>query len=355
MSVSGLDAAAAATAAFDYELPRDRIAQEPLAHRDASRLLHVVRDGRFDDRRFSDLPALLRPGDLLVANDTRVRRARLRGVVAGDRAVELLVLARVEGATYSCLARPAKHVVAGTEVSIGSSLRAAVTAVVGGHAGERLVRFEAAHGDVETAIEAAGEAPLPPYIEAHLADSERYQTVYAAGDAASAAAPTAGLHFTPAVMSALEPRGIGWATLSLDVGLATFAPIRSERIDSHRMHREHFALPGATAAAINDTRGSGGRVVAVGTTVVRVLESCATADGVVQDGSGATELFIRPGHRFHAVDGLLTNFHQPRSSLLVLLAAFIGMEPWRAAYTHALAGGYRFLSFGDCMLCWRDG
>ena len=354
MSVSrSLEPAALLTSAFDYELPRDRIAQQPLANRDASRLLHVAAAGGLGDHRFAELPSLLRPGDLLVANDTRVRRARLRGTTGGGRAVELLVLAHIEGSTFSCLARPARHLVAGTEVRIDAELRATVTAVAGGHEGERLVRFESAHGDVDGAIEAAGEPPLPPYIQRRLEDPERYQTVYASGVAASAAAPTAGLHFTPPVMRALGPRGIGWATVSLDVGLATFAPIRSERIDAHRMHRERFRLPAATAAAINRTRDSGGRVIAVGTTVVRVLESCAAAGGVAAR-AGSTELFIRPGHAFAVVDGLLTNFHQPRSSLLVLLAAFMGVERWRAAYAHALASGYRFLSFGDCMLCWRD-
>ena len=334
---------------FDYPLPAERIAQEPLAERDASRLLHVLPGGGLEDQVFRDLPMLLRPGDLLVVNETRVRRARLHGVDGEGRDIELLVLAREDDGEYQCLARPARLATPGAVVSIAGDLRATVIAVSTMHRGGRTVVFDA--DDPDAAIERAGAAPLPPYIHTDLRDAERYQTTYATGDPESAAAPTAGLHFTPRVIERVRARGIGWATLRLDVGLATFAPIRAERVEDHPMHEERYALPADTVAAIERTQQSGGRVIAVGTTVVRVLESCA-ADGTLRAGSGSTSLFIHPGHRFRAVDGLLTNFHQPRSSLLVLLAAFIGDERWRSAYAYALSAGYRFLSFGDCMLCW---
>jgi S-adenosylmethionine:tRNA ribosyltransferase-isomerase len=338
------------TSDFDYALPPDRIAQEPLAERDASRLLLVGQDGALSDHRFIELPELLRPGDLLVANETRVRRARLHGRVNGGRAVELLAVERREDGDYLCLARPAKHLSPGTLVSFDGEMQATVIAESGEHAGGRVVRFHA--DDADAAIERAGVAPLPPYIHRRLDEPERYQTMYAKGPAASAAAPTAGLHFTGAVLSGLRQRGIGWFTVRLQVGLATFAPIRTRRVESHEMHAEAFDMPEATADAIRHTRQAGGRVVAVGTTVTRVLETCSDGEGTVRAGSGTTRLFIQPGHRFRVVDGLLTNFHQPRSSLLVLLAALIGMDAWPDAYRHALTNGYRFLSFGDCMLCW---
>jgi S-adenosylmethionine:tRNA ribosyltransferase-isomerase len=335
---------------FDYPLPVERIAQEPLAERDASRLLHVLAQGGLEDLEFRDLPELLRPGDLLVVNDTRVRRARLYGVDGAGRDIELLVLTREASGDYQCLARPARLATPGAVIRVGSDLRATVVAVSTEHRGGRTVTFDAA--DPDAAIEHAGVAPLPPYIRTDLRDPERYQTTYASGNPDSAAAPTAGLHFTAAVMDRLRGAGIGWATLRLDVGLATFAPIRSARVEDHPMHEERYALPAATARAIEQTRRDGGRVVAVGTTVVRVLETCARDAAPLRAANGATSLFIHPGHRFRAVDGLLTNFHQPRSSLLVLLAAFIGDERWRSAYAHALSAGYRFLSLGDCMLCW---
>ena len=335
---------------FDYPLPVERIAQEPLSERDASRLLHLTPEGAIEDRAFLDLPGLLNPGDLLVVNDTRVRRARLRGVDGADRDVELLVLAREPDGTYQCLARPARLATPGAVLRIGAELQATVVGVSTMHRGGRTVIFDA--DDPDAAIEREGAAPLPPYIRTDLHDPERYQTTYASGDPDSAAAPTAGLHFTARMIERLRDAGIGWSTLRLDVGLATFAPIRTERIEDHPMHEERYTLSATTVEAIGQTQRDGGRVVAVGTTVVRVLETCAL-DGTLRAGSGTTSLFIHPGHRFHAVDGLLTNFHQPRSSLLVLLAAFTGDDRWRSAYAHALSAGYRFLSLGDCMLCWR--
>jgi S-adenosylmethionine:tRNA ribosyltransferase-isomerase len=336
---------------FDYPLPVERIAQEPLAERDASRLLSLGTGGVIEDRWFRELPLLLRRGDLLVVNDTRVRRARLNGVDAAGRDVELLILGRDDSGAYQCLARPARLAAPGVVVRIGADLRATVMAVSSTHRGGRTVAFNTE--DPDAAIERAGAAPLPPYIHAPLQDPDRYQTMYATGDPDSAAAPTAGLHFTAPVIERLRQAGVGWATLRLEVGLATFAPIRTERVEDHPMHEERYALPDTTAEAIEQTQRAGGRVVAVGTTVVRVLETCARDGDGVLAGSGSTSLFIQPGHRFRAVDGLLTNFHQPRSSLLVLLAAFIGDDRWRSAYAHALTTGYRFLSLGDCMLCWR--
>jgi S-adenosylmethionine:tRNA ribosyltransferase-isomerase len=339
------------TADFDYALPPERIAQEPLPERDASRLLLVRENGDLEDRRFADLPDLLTPNDLLVANETRVRRARLHGLDGGGRDVELLVLERRAEGSYLCLARPARLAAPGAVIQIGTTLQATVIGPSGAHPGGRWVTFDAE--DADAAIEAAGDAPLPPYIHEALADPSRYQTLYATGSPDSAAAPTAGLHFTARVMERLRAKGIGWATLRLDVGLATFAPIRTESVEDHEMHEEQYALPAATVDAIAAARRAGGRVIAVGTTVVRVLETCATESGVPHAGTGRTRLFIRPGHRFRVVDGLITNFHQPRSSLLVLLDAFAGEERRRAAYAHALQGEYRFLSLGDCMLCWR--
>ncbi len=339
------------TADFDYALPPERIAQEPLAERDASRLLLIRENGELEDRWFIELPDLLRPGDLLVANETRVRNARLRGVDAHGREVELLVLERRSEGSYLCLAGPARLAAPGAVIRIGEHLHATVIGPSGAHPGGRWVTFDAE--DADAAIEAAGDAPLPPYIHEALADPSRYQTLYATGAPDSAAAPTAGLHFTTRVMERLRERGIGWATLRLDVGLGTFAPIRSESIEDHEMHEEQYALSAATVEAIATTRRANGRVIAVGTTVVRVLETCASDNGVPHAGTGRTRLFIRPGHQFRVVDGLVTNFHQPRSSLLVLLNSFVGEERRRAAYSHALQGEYRFLSLGDCMLCWR--
>jgi S-adenosylmethionine:tRNA ribosyltransferase-isomerase len=339
------------TADFDYALPVERIAQEPLAERDASRLLHVRADGDLEDLRFTDLPSLLREHDLLVVNETRVRRARLHGRDATGRDVELLVLERGDPGSFLCLARPARLARPGAVIRIAGDLIATVAGESGDHPGGRWVSFDAE--DVDAAIERDGTAPLPPYIRAELRDPDRYQTLYATGTPGSAAAPTAGLHFTTSVIERLRSSGIGWATLRLDVGLATFAPIRTESVEDHPMHEEQYVLPSTTVEAIASTRRSGGRVIAVGTTVVRVLETCADSGENLRAGIGRTGLFIRPGHRFRIVEGLLTNFHQPRSSLLVLLAAFVGDERWRAAYTHALHTDYRFLSLGDCMLCWR--
>jgi S-adenosylmethionine:tRNA ribosyltransferase-isomerase len=343
------------TALYDYELPEERIAQTPLAERDAARLLHVPPgNAPLEDRAFRDLPDLLQPGDLLVLNDTRVRAARLTTHTENGGAVEVLVLQALGDGRYACLVRPGRRLKPGRTVQFDGGLQATIEGESDGHPGARLVRFHAADGDTDAAIERLGTVPLPPYIHTQLSDSERYQTVYAQSPPQSAAAPTAGLHFTPRVLQALTDKGITTTTVRLEVGLGTFAPIRSDRVDEHEMHEERFELPQAAADAIDATRDNNGRVIAVGTTAVRTLETCATSDGRVEAQHGATRLFIRPGTPFKVVDGMLTNFHAPRSSLVVLVSAFIGTNRWRAAYDHALQRDYRFLSFGDCMLCWRN-
>ncbi|MBJ7610170.1 MAG: tRNA preQ1(34) S-adenosylmethionine ribosyltransferase-isomerase QueA [Candidatus Dormibacteraeota bacterium] len=346
-------ALALSTEQFDYSLPADRIAQVPLEPRDSSKLLLMDGDGTLHDRVFTDLPTLLRAGDLLVANDTTVRAARLRGRRDDGGLAEVLLLQRLDAGRFTALVRPGRRLHAGASIQAAHGLRITVAGPAAGHRGARVVSLEA-DADLELAIAAAGEPPLPPYIREPLKDSGRYQTVYATGEPASSAAPTAGLHFTARVRDALRERGVGWATLQLDVGLGTFAPITATDISSHRMHAEHCTLPSDTAVRIDETHSRGGRVIAIGTTVVRTLESHVDSGGRLCPGGLSTELFITPGHRFSVVDGLLTNFHQPRSSLLVLLAAFTGMRGWRSAYQHALTNNYRFLSFGDCMLCWRN-
>ncbi|MFN2452427.1 MAG: tRNA preQ1(34) S-adenosylmethionine ribosyltransferase-isomerase QueA [Candidatus Dormibacteria bacterium] len=354
MAVPGTEAATGLRLAdYDYELPADRIAQQPAPRRDGARLLHLTPGGRYADHQVTDLPELLRPGDLLVANHTRVRAARLRGHRDPEGgAVELLVLAALGGDSFACLVRPGRRLRPGARVRLSAEFGAVIGEPSGGHPGARTVRFEAAGGDVVAAIERHGTAPLPPYITEPLRDPERYQTVYAAGEPASAAAPTAGLHFTAELREALVRRGVAWTSVDLEVGLGTFAPIQATDVRDHRMHAERYRLGAATVEAVDRARRRGGRVVAVGTTAVRTLETCASGDGRVAGGAGLTELYLRPGAPVRVVDGLLTNFHQPRSSLLVLLACLVGQETWRRAYAHALASGYRFLSFGDCMLCW---
>lgn len=340
---------------LDYELPPSRIAQRPLRERDASRLLHLAPDGRIEDLRFRDLPALLEPGDLLVVNDTRVRAARLRGRLGDGGEAELLVLATEGGGRFRCLVRPGRRLRQGSVVDLGPGLRARVLGPAPGHPGARRIAVEADGGaDPEAALERAGSVPLPPYVRVPLEDGSRYQTVYSASaPPASAAAPTAGLHFTERVLAELARRGVERTAVRLEVGLGTFAPVRAERPSDHVMHAERCGVPGEAAAAVARARRRGSRVVAVGTTVVRTLESRAAPGGLVEAGEGTTDLCLRPGSPLRVVDGLLTNFHQPRSSLLLLLGAVVGVEAWRRAYAHALAADYRFLSFGDCMLCWR--
>lgn len=345
---------------FDYELPEELIAQHPAERRDASRMLVVSRErGGWRDATFSELPSELREGDALVVNNTRVFPARLEGrrEPSGGR-VELLLIRRLPGAegaeVWEALARPARRLGAGASVKFGDGrLRARVVAAHGAGP-ERVVRFEC-EGDFDTLLEEFGRMPLPPYIRREASDPsardedrERYQTVYAQRRGAIAA-PTAGLHFTPRILEEVRARGVTLSEITLHVGYGTFAPVRVEDLSEHAVAAEHFEIGEESAAKINEARERGGRVVAIGTTTVRALESAADEAGRVCAGAAETALTITPGYRFRAVDALLTNFHLPRSSLLVLVSAFAGRELALAAYRHAVAARYRFYSYGDCM------
>ncbi|MFO7299221.1 MAG: tRNA preQ1(34) S-adenosylmethionine ribosyltransferase-isomerase QueA [Actinomycetes bacterium] len=330
---------------FTYELPEDAIAQVPVEPRHSSRLLDT-RD--MSDHTFIELPDLLSPGDLVVVNETRVRHARVEGVrrETGAR-VELLFLDRRPDGRWEALARPARKLRPGTVVDLAEG-----SVTVAESLGEGRLVVEVAADDPEELIDRVGRVPLPPYIRATLDDPARYQTIFAT-TRGSAAAPTAGLHFTPEVVAGLRERGVDLATVDLHVSLDTFRPMSSERVEDHRMHSEWCSVPEETARAIAATRERGGRVVAIGTTVVRTLESRADGTGGVIPGGGWTDIFIRPGgHPITVVDLLVTNFHLPGSTLLVLVAAFMG-DRWREAYETALERGYRFLSFGDAMLAGR--
>lgn len=330
---------------FVYQLPGHAVAQEPVEPRHHARLLDT-RD--MSDHRFLDLPDLLRPGDLVVVNETRVRPARLIGTRAdsGGR-IELLVLESGGSATaWTCLARPTRRLRPGVPLRFGDL---AAEVVDGPDRGLVTVVFDTSHP--EAAFAAVGEVPLPPYFEGVLADPTRYQTIFA-NSPGSAAAPTAGLHFTDQVVDGLRDRGIGLARVDLHVGVDTFRPITTARVEDHPIHGEWCRVPEETARAVAETRAGGGRVVAVGTTVARTLETMAKDDGLVRAGATETRLFLKPGARFEVVEALVTNFHLPGSSLVVLVAAFMG-ERWREAYDTALGRGYRFLSFGDAMYAER--
>jgi S-adenosylmethionine:tRNA ribosyltransferase-isomerase len=334
------------TSDFDYELPRDLIAQYPLSERSASRLLVLnKKPGEFLDRSFRDLPGLLRPGDLLVFNETRVIPARLFGRKPTGGRVELLV-ERVTG-EQSALAhgRASKPLRPGQELSLEGGGR---LVVLGRH--DELVEVESPDEPLMALLQRAGHMPLPPYIERsdELADRERYQSVFARVPGA-VAAPTASLHFDEAVLAALAERGVESTRLTLHVGAGTFQPVRGEEIAAHRMHQEWCEVGPGVVEAVAAARERGGRVVAVGTTVVRALES-ASAGGKLRPFSGETGLFITPGYRFRAVDALITNFHLPRSTLLMLVSAAAGRERVLAAYRHAVEAGYRFFSYGDAMM-----
>ncbi|MCA1592069.1 MAG: tRNA preQ1(34) S-adenosylmethionine ribosyltransferase-isomerase QueA [Acidobacteria bacterium] len=345
---------------FDYELPEELIAQHPPERRDAARMLVINRErGDWRDSLFSGLPGVLKEGDLVVVNNTRVFPARLTGrrEPSGGR-VELLLIREASGfgeCVWEALARPARRLSEGSRISFGNGrLRAQVLATKG-DGPERVVRFES-ECDFDALLEELGRMPLPPYIKREdedLAtrdeDRERYQTIYA-GRRGSIAAPTAGLHFTSQVVEELKARGVLIAEVTLHVGYGTFAPVRVDDLGGHSVAPEHFEIPAAAAKQINGARAEGRRVVAVGTTTVRALESAIDAEGGVRAGVSETGLTITPGYSFRAVDALLTNFHLPRSSLLVLVAAFAGRELVLAAYGHAVKARYRFYSYGDCML-----
>lgn len=338
---------------YDYELPESFIAQRPIEPRDAARLL-VSRSASepVGHRHVFDLPMLLEPGDLLVVNETRVIPARLHLRKSTGGAVEVLLLEHRSDQSWQALVKPSRKVAVGTRLSPGPGLVVEFGAILEG--GQRVVRLLDDNGELlvsgaeERALERYGEAPLPPYITTALVDSERYQTTYAR-IAGSAAAPTAGLHFTPQLFDALAARGVGLAKVDLCVGLDTFRPVTAERPEDHDIHSERYDVPLQTWEAVQQTRASGGRVVAVGTTTVRSLETVA-ASGVL---SGRTKLLIYGGYPFGAVDLLLTNFHLPRSSLLLLVEAFVGPR-WRDLYAEAIAEGYRFFSLGDAQLLGRQ-
>jgi S-adenosylmethionine:tRNA ribosyltransferase-isomerase len=334
---------------FDYELPPERIAQAPAERRDGSRLLVVDRaSGSFSDGVFGDLPRLLRAGDCLVLNDSRVIPARVPAEDVDGRPVELLFLAAVSDGVWRALVRPGRRARAGAHLRAGGARLRVVEVDADG---TRVIARE--HGSITSLLESHGLPPLPPYIARHAKpepeDWVRYQTVYASAPG-SVAAPTAGLHFTDALLDRLREAGVQVHPLTLHVGPATFRPVTSPTVEGHAIAAEPAVVPAATAAAVNGARAEGRRVVAVGTTVTRALESAVAEDGRVAALAGTAGLTIRPGHRFRAVDALLTNFHLPRSSLLLLVAAFAGRDLVLRAYRHAVATEYRFYSYGDAML-----
>jgi S-adenosylmethionine:tRNA ribosyltransferase-isomerase len=358
---------------FDYHLPEDLIAQEPLADRAASRMLRVDRrSGELSDLSFRDLPELLHPGDLLVFNNTRVFPARLYGHRSGVRAqqlspqnpamkeflhgrVEVLLIKQVgdaEANNWIALVRPGRKIGVGERLHFGESGELEAEVIGRGEFGERTLRFNR-KADFFDIIERIGHVPLPPYIgrDDRLGDRERYQTVYAR-ERGSVAAPTAGLHFTPEILAHLAQRGVDTAELTLHVGLGTFQPVHEERVEDHQLHREWYRITNEVADKINCALGENRRVIAVGTTSVRTLEHAArqTNDASVQPGSGETGLFIYPGFEFKVVSGMLTNFHLPKSTLLMLVCALGGQDRVLSAYRHAVEQRYRFYSYGDCML-----
>lgn len=335
---------------FYFDLPKELIAQEPCSPRDAARLLCLGRsDGAVRHRVFRDLPELLRPGDLLVVNDSKVLPARLIGRKEGGGAVcELLLLRQVCGDVWECLARPGKRLHAGTRVEFGDGTLAAVIRETLPDGNKRAEFFYDTKTFYEK-LDAFGRMPLPPYIQKRLEDPSQYQTVYAR-EMGSAAAPTAGLHFTPGLMDALRAHGVGFAEVTLHVGLGTFRPVKEDNILDHKMHSEWYSIGEEAAEQIRRTRAEGGRVIAVGTTSCRTLEAAAAKYGAVCACSGDTDIFIYPGYTFRAIDGLITNFHLPESTLIMLVSAFCGYENTMRAYREAVAERYRFFSFGDAML-----
>ncbi len=345
---------------FDFELPVDRIALRPASPRDSARMLAVPENGGFEDRRMLDLPDYLREGDALVVNDSRVIHARLSGRrLRGDLSanVEATLIERLDASRWRALMRPAKKLAIGDRIRFADDhdgLDAHVKAK--GDDGEITLAFELHGPPLDIAIEQAGVMPLPPYIagkrSADSRDETDYQTIFAQ-EAGAVAAPTAGLHFTPQLLAAIEARGVSLHRVTLHVGAGTFLPVKAEDTELHKMHEEFARVDAQTAQALNDTREKGGRIIAVGTTALRVLESGADAAGRLAPYAKRTGIFITPGYRFRAVDMLLTNFHLPRSTLFMLVAAFAGLERMKAAYAHAIESGYRFYSYGDACLLQR--
>lgn len=335
------------TSDFYFDLPEELIAQTPLERRDASRLLCLDRwSGAREHRIFSELPELLHPGDCLVMNDSRVLPARLMGMRETGGVVEVLLLRDLGGGRWECLTRPGRKTRPGTRLIFGNGeLEAEVLEVAEG--GNRIVEFKY-EGIFLEVLERLGKMPLPPYIKVELEDGERYQTVYSK-EPGSAAAPTAGLHFTKELLARIADRGVRECFVTLHVGLGTFRPVKAEDIEEHEMHSEFGIMPEETARIITETKRSGGRVVCVGTTSCRTVESFANEDGTMDAKSGWTNIFIYPGYRFKCMDALVTNFHLPESTLIMLVSAFAGRENVLAAYNEAVREKYRFFSFGDAM------
>ena len=336
------------TSDFYYDLPQELIAQDPLEDRSSSRLLVLDRKtGEMEHRVFRDITEYLRPGDCLVVNNTKVIPARLLGVKEDTGAgIEILLLKRKADNVWETLVKPGKKARPGARIVFGDGiLKGEVLEVV--DEGNRLIRFEY-EGIFEEILDRLGQMPLPPYITHQLKDKNRYQTVYAEHDG-SAAAPTAGLHFTPELLEEIQAKGVRLAHVTLHVGLGTFRPVKVEDVSQHHMHSEYYVVEEEHARLINDTRASGGRVICVGTTSCRTLESAADEDGILRAGSGWTDIFIYPGYRFKIMDALITNFHLPESTLLMLVSAFADKEKIMKAYEEAVRQRYRFFSFGDAM------
>ena len=333
---------------FSFDLPEELIAQTPMEQRDASRLLCLDKQtGAVEHRHFYDLPDLLREGDCLVLNNSRVLPARLIGIRPTGGAVELVLLRDLGGNRWECLSRPGRKTKPGQRILFGDGeLQAVVEETVSG--GNRIVRFDY-EGIFLEVLERLGRMPLPPYIRQELKDPERYQTVYSK-ELGSAAAPTAGLHFTKELLETVRNQGVLTEFVTLHVGLGTFRPVKEEEIEDHEMHSEYCIIPPETAEAVNRTRKNGGRIIAVGTTSCRTLESFAKEDGTLEASSGWTNIFIYPGYRFKCIDALITNFHLPESTLIMLVSALAGRENILNAYRIAVSEKYRFFSFGDAMM-----
>lgn len=337
------------TSDFYYELPKELIAQDPLKDRSSSRLLHLsLKDGSLEHRHFTDVLDYLREGDCLVINDTKVIPARLYGHKSETGGlIEILLLKRRENDIWECLVKPGKKARPGASIIFGNGiLKGEILDIV--DEGNRLIQFHY-EGIFEEILDCLGEMPLPPYITHKLADKNRYQTVYAKNEG-SAAAPTAGLHFTKELLEKVQEKGVNIAHVTLHVGLGTFRPVKVDDVEAHHMHSEFYVVEENQARLINETKKKGGRVISVGTTSCRTLESATGEDGVLRAGSGWTEIFIYPGYQFRMIDGLITNFHLPESTLLMLVSALAGKENIMAAYEEAVKERYRFFSFGDAMI-----
>ena len=333
---------------FWFDLPEELIAQTPLEQRDCSRLMHHSKEtGEIEHLHFSDLPRFLNPGDCLVLNDSRVLPARLIGHRPTGGQVEVLLLKDLGNDEWECLTKPGKKTRPGAEITFGNGELTA-TVLSTGDGGTRRVKFHY-EGIFLEVLERLGKMPLPPYIHTELQDNERYQTVYSKV-VGRAAAPTAGLHFTPELLDEIRAKGVKVCFVTLHVGLGTFRPVKEDEIEEHEMHSEFCIMPKETADAINETRANGGRVIAVGTTSCRTIESFAREDGTMPETSGWTDIFIYPGYRFKCVDALVTNFHLPESTLIMLVSALAGREHVLNAYKTAVENRYRFFSFGDAML-----